>query len=303
MRVKHYLKVLRQFRFKGQIQLMIKKVVETLLSKFSKYHHQIPYLLQQEAFVYSTLLQNGHSFYRQKKYSILKVNATSYFPAHAIAFRPHTSDLAVYNDIFFTQLYQPLVDLSQLWPQEQIAHIVDAGANIGCSSIWFAQLFPQAKVYAIEGLESNFSLLKQNIELNQTENIIPLEKALWINNQSLSFDLLEGADELWAAQVTEKEAHIENTEGITFEELMHQHHIDTIDILKMNIEGAEKYLFEDAQTVHFFLPKVKVLMVQVHEDIVSVNRLLNIIHGFNFEYIVRQKKSVIALNPSLLPRL
>src|SRR5262245_8086929 len=40
--------------------------------------------------------------------------------------------------------------------------IVDAGANIGLSSIWFATQYPEAKVIAIEPNRDNFALLEEN---------------------------------------------------------------------------------------------------------------------------------------------
>jgi FkbM family methyltransferase len=42
--------------------------------------------------------------------------------------------------------------------------IVDAGANIGASAIWFALSFPAARVVAIEPEAENFALLKANTE-------------------------------------------------------------------------------------------------------------------------------------------
>ena len=41
--------------------------------------------------------------------------------------------------------------------------IVDLGANIGMSALYFACRYPKAKIYAIEPNNANFSMLKMNL--------------------------------------------------------------------------------------------------------------------------------------------
>jgi FkbM family methyltransferase len=53
--------------------------------------------------------------------------------------------------------------------------IVDAGANIGASAIWFASSFPAARVVAIEPEAENYALLKANTE---GANVVTLRAAL-----------------------------------------------------------------------------------------------------------------------------
>jgi hypothetical protein len=55
--------------------------------------------------------------------------------------------------------------------------IIDAGANIGTSSIYFATRYPNAKVFAIEPEENNFTLLTKNT--NRYANIIAIKAAIW----------------------------------------------------------------------------------------------------------------------------
>src|SRR5947207_8900476 len=42
--------------------------------------------------------------------------------------------------------------------------IIDAGANIGLASLWFAELFPLAKIFAVEPDMRNLEILERNIE-------------------------------------------------------------------------------------------------------------------------------------------
>ena len=47
---------------------------------------------------------------------------------------------------------------------EKIETIFDIGANIGVTSLYFANLFPNARIFAFEPVPSNFELLSKNIQ-------------------------------------------------------------------------------------------------------------------------------------------
>ena len=89
-----------------------------------------------------------------------------------IAFRPNTSDGAVIRQIFVEKQY----DLRTLpsWRRIQSIHdaivasgrtplIIDGGANIGASVVWFGAMFPKAEIIAIEPAEANLPLLRENV--------------------------------------------------------------------------------------------------------------------------------------------
>jgi hypothetical protein len=84
--------------------------------------------------------------------------------------RDKTMDLGTYQQIFIDKEYNFIANL----PPETI---IDAGANIGLASIYFANKFPEAKIIAIEPETENFELLKKNVV--KYPNIIPLCAALW----------------------------------------------------------------------------------------------------------------------------
>lgn len=71
--------------------------------------------------------------------------------------RNQTSDVEIFEQIFIRQEYNFTVNK----PPEVI---VDAGANVGFASIYFASKYPNSKIIAIEPEESNFRLLKKNTD-------------------------------------------------------------------------------------------------------------------------------------------
>lgn len=89
--------------------------------------------------------------------------------AAEVQLRPRTSDLLIFEQIFVRGFY----DLHQLWRWPDIqagstdlggeALILDLGANIGLSSLYFSKNFPQAHVLAVEPSPDNFDLLRANL--------------------------------------------------------------------------------------------------------------------------------------------
>ncbi len=86
--------------------------------------------------------------------------------------RTNTSDLEVAISSLYRREYDH-IDLSEP------GVIIDAGANIGTSSIFFARKYPGARIFAIEPETSNFTLLKKNTR--KYRNIVPIKAAIWGN--------------------------------------------------------------------------------------------------------------------------
>lgn len=144
------------------------------------------------------------------------------------------------------------------------AVIIDAGANIGASSIYFARRYPNAKVFAIEPELENFSLLQQNTQAYA--NIIPIHAALWSDQSTrMIHDAFTGA---WGFTVCDAEKHVipigQHVECVSIDGLMQKYAIGAIDILKMDIEGSEKIVFEHAKN---WIDYVNVITVELHDRV------------------------------------
>src|SRR5439155_12824818 len=75
-----------------------------------------------------------------------------------LTLRRGNSDIFVVRDVFENQDYG-VVRRMNLPPD---ATIVDLGANIGIASLYFASLFPQSRILAVEPDDENCDLLKRN---------------------------------------------------------------------------------------------------------------------------------------------
>jgi FkbM family methyltransferase len=189
-----------------------------------------------------------------------------------IRFRPRTSDTDIFEQVFIEQEYK--VELINNSP-----FIIDAGANIGFTSIYLKMKFPQATVVSIEPEQENFNFLLLN--LAPYKQTFPLKTALWFETTELSLMINTSKD---SHSVITKSIKNQNTvSSITISEIMEKFKVDCIDLLKIDIEGAEKYVFD--KNYHTWLPKVKVIMIELHDKILQgcSKVVFKALSEFNFE--------------------
>lgn len=138
--------------------------------------------------------------------------------------------------------------------------IIDVGANIGLSSRLFANRYPEATVIAIEAESENYKLLQCNA--NGHPRIIPLHAAL-MSTDGYGHIVDVGEGDL-AYQVSLSSGEGPSVKCISFKTLKQMYNIDTIDLLKMDIEGAEYELFKNNQ-INF--SQVGTLVIELHDRI------------------------------------
>jgi len=194
--------------------------------------------------------------------------------------RVPSSDVGIFEKIFISQEYDFDVKKTPRF-------IIDAGANIGLASIYFSNKFPDAKIIAIEPEESNLKILKKNIA--PYDNIILVCGALWYENTRVNLvdpglgkcgfmtQTQEGVEEEYGEFVNK-------VQGMTVDSIMKERGIDHIDILKIDIEGAEREIFRDSSS---WIGKVDALIIELHERMkLGCNRsFYNGSNGFDDEWL------------------
>ncbi len=168
--------------------------------------------------------------------------------------RRGTSDRTVFRKIFITREY----DLDYgIEPRL----IIDGGANVGYASVFFAEKFPRAEIYAVEPAESNFRVLSRNVAGYPA--VRPLKKGLGPAGGFLKIiDSGEGEYAYMTAPAAGPESG--DVEVVTIGEILEMSGRDEIDILKLDIEGAERELF--ASGCDSWLGKVRILIIELHDE-------------------------------------
>lgn len=197
------------------------------------------------------------------------------YPFHM---RVPSSDFPTFQQIFINQEY----DFSVI---REPKLIFDAGANIGLAAIYFANKYPNSQIIAIEPDKDNFALLQMNVA--SYANIIPLYAALWYKNDII--DLIDPGLGKWGYMTLElsnsdKKQQIKNqVQGLTVNTIMQKYSVEHIDIMKIDIEGAEKEVFSNS---YLWLDKVDAIIIELHERMKSgTNRsFYNGSNGFDYEW-------------------
>lgn len=175
---------------------------------------------------------------------------------HSVMIRLNSTDLATFTKIFLNREYEiPLAKEPKV--------IVDAGGNVGYASAFFAVKYPSAKIIAIEPEVANFNLLKQNT--SAFPNVTALNAALWPTSGEVN--LLDPGVGSWGFEAaTEATGTADRSLGkvraVTVDDIMTQFNVPYIDVLKVDIEGGEKALFEGAPA---WLKRVGVVMIELHD--------------------------------------
>lgn len=145
---------------------------------------------------------------------------------------------------YFSAFYQVFIEKSYPNLMTKITKgdtVIDAGANIGIFTVISAvQVGDIGTVLAIEPEPENINILKKNIELNNLKNVEIVTKALYKESgKKLKFYPNGVRLKITADDINVNSAEIE-VDTITFDDLISQTGI-TPNILKMDIEGAEKF--------------------------------------------------------------
>ncbi len=142
--------------------------------------------------------------------------------------------------------------------------IVDAGAYTGLSAIYFANRYPGAKIIALEPDPENFRLLTRNV--GAYDRIRPVHAALWFEDTELAlYRRPEGhwASTIHAASLASGYAKADRPiPAMRIETLMSRFAVPEIDVLKVDIEGAEKEVFEHSSA---WIDRVGAIFIETHD--------------------------------------
>jgi FkbM family methyltransferase len=172
-----------------------------------------------------------------------------------IFLRCGTSDLICFDKVFLFNEYQSPFEISP--------HVVvDAGANVGMATLFFAHQYPKAHIIAIEPESSNFEMLTRNCE--GLPNIRLVRAALWPVNGSLK--IVNSTSEAWEFAVTDEgssQTDMPCVPAITIDEVLGSLENDRIDLLKLDIEGSELQLF--SRGAEQWLSRIQNIVIELHD--------------------------------------
>jgi len=119
-------------------------------------------------------LETKYKFYPRHKKFKTKVLGHEFIAPDSASFR------SSYEDIFLKEIYK-------FQGKNSKPIIIDLGANIGLSTIYFKYLYPEAKVLALEADPEIFRYLELNVAKRAFSGVELLNKAAWKEDTSFHF--------------------------------------------------------------------------------------------------------------------
>ena len=126
---------------------------------------------------------------------------------------------------------------------QQMQTVVDIGANMGTFAVYAALCCPSARVYCYEPIRENFEVLARNIRINGLdERVTATQRAVASASGSRVMSL--GSSPLHSLVRGPESAERQSVSCTTLSEIIENHKLHAIDLLKMNCEGAEYEILE-----------------------------------------------------------
>jgi FkbM family methyltransferase len=169
------------------------------------------------------------------------------------------SDVFTLLEVFKLRVYENITEHIG-----QCETIVDLGANVGLATLYFAGKYQSARIVGLEPHPATFDLLQSNLKpLIQQGRCTIIHGAIWGKSGILAVTL-PGDGEFNAVTVSESGgAGDSSTRAFTMQQIIDQHHLKRVDLLKVDIEGAELELFTGDTS---WLDKVGAIAIEFHGD-------------------------------------
>ncbi len=194
-----------------------------------------------------------------------------------IKFQSYSMIHSLFDEIFIHKIYG-------FTAKTDTPFIVDAGSNIGMSICYFKMIYPHAKILGFEPSEKCFAILQNTVKTNNLSDVELVKKGLSNKEEIITF---YDAGPTKGTLTPEGECSTYAQESIETV-LLSQYINQKVDLLKMDIEGAETGVFED-----LFKSKKIALIDQIIFEFhytpgkSKLSEILNILEKSGFVYIIK----------------
>jgi len=159
-------------------------------------------------------------------------------------------------------------------------YIIDCGANMGLSILYFKRNYPNSTILAFEPDHKTFNILKENTA--HLDGVTIKEEAVWTEDTTLEFfseGSLAGSTVVDFAQKNNKTS----VRAIDLKKYLNR----KIDFLKIDIEGAENELIYDIKDHLFQVDKMFLEYHGLVNEPQNLGEILNLLKESGFQYYIR----------------
>lgn len=196
--------------------------------------------------------------------------------------RPGTMDAITLWDVFYEKFHMPMSDLvCNGW-------IISLGANVGYATAHLAHQFPNAKIVAVELDRDNAIMAEKNTaQLRDRCHIV--NAAVWVTDDE---EINYGGDDVHDLSIIQDRVDAASqkvAKTVTIKKLMEDFNIDSVDYLKMDIEGAEAELMNGDTS---WLEHVRAINIEVHTPPADYDTIQGILERNGFDCVKSGNQTV-----------
>lgn len=190
---------------------------------------------------------------------------------HPLFVRLGTTDWLVLEEIYLRNEYAPAVAAAHGARQ-----IVDLGSNVGLSVRLWQQHFPEALIVAVEPDNENLAVCRMNTKAGPAPRRV-CHVAACVAGAAGQVALDRGKGE-WEYSISDRQT--QNSvlvDALTVPQLLARCGIEgAVDLLKCDIEGAERDVFRDCRE---WISRVRTLLIELHPPYTAAEFLTDVARG------------------------
>jgi FkbM family methyltransferase len=214
-----------------------------------------------------------------------------------IVLRPASNDIYTFDEVFIEEVYGHVFSCLG-----DAGTVIDLGANIGLASLLFLTCYPRARLFAVEPDPGNYEMLRSNLRPFVTAGrAATLQAAFWKSDCGVVFEAPAQPGHVNQGAVRDDGGTLEpsrrvQVDGLTMRSIIDRSGFDSVDLLKVDVEGAEEHLFSGDSG---WLGKVRCMALEFHDDTRRSSDFDAVARGNGFTVVDSQAHTVIAFRPGL----
>lgn len=178
--------------------------------------------------------------------------------------------------------------------------IIDCGAHIGLSVLYFKRRYPRAHIIAFEPNPQTFQVLEQNIKQNHLQNVQLVNAAVGDSEGEIPFFVRQDSTMTWgdtslkgAIVGSEEQWRTTSVHAVRLSSYITRH----VDYLKLDIEGMEEIVLREIEKK---LPLITEIRIEFHSkntnEANNLDRTLSLLSEHNFKYAFERDRTVIGID-------
>ncbi|MEZ5394652.1 MAG: FkbM family methyltransferase [Bryobacterales bacterium] len=163
-------------------------------------------------------------------------------------------DFRMFDDMFRRRMIPPVIPGCQT--------LIDLGGNIGLATIALARALPGLRSYVVEPDAGNVAMLERNLAPLVAQGRCTIERgAMWKTDDVIEIEPPELEGSFGAVRCVDGGGGGEVVQGMTMKTILDRSGFERVDLVKVDVEGAEAGLFDSGQD---WLDRVDALAVEFH---------------------------------------